>query len=103
MEACVSAHFWGRAIKALGHKLRSIPPIYVKPSVKRQKNDTADAEAITEAAVHPYMWLVEIKSQSQQAVAMVLRTRDLLVWQRTQLVMPYEAISPNTALLPDRV
>ena len=63
-----------------------IPPIYVKPFVKRQKNDAADAEAIAEAAVRPNMRFVEVKSQSQQAGAMVFRTRDLLVRQRTQLI-----------------
>lgn len=63
-----------------------IPPIYVKPFVKRQKNDAADAEAIAEAAVRPNMRFVEVKSQSQQAGAMVFRTRDLLVRQRIQLI-----------------
>ncbi|MFD2431611.1 IS110 family transposase [Sphingobium scionense] len=84
MEACASAHFWGRAIRDLGHEVRLIPPIYVKPFVKRQKNDAADAEAIAEAAVRN-MRFVEVKSQRQQAGAMVFRTRDLLVRQRTQL------------------
>jgi len=86
MEACASAHFWGRAIRELGHEVRLIPPIYVKPFVKRQKNDAADAEAIAEAAVRPNMRFVEVKSESQQAGAMVFRTRDLLVRQRTQLI-----------------
>ena len=53
MEACASAHYWGREIGALGHEVRLIPPIYVKPFLKRHKNDAADAEAITEAAVRP--------------------------------------------------
>lgn len=78
--------FWGRAIRELGHEVRLIPPIYVKPFVKRQKNDAADAEAIAEAAVRPNMRFVEVKSPSQQAGAMVFRTRDLLVRQRTQLI-----------------
>jgi transposase len=86
MEACASAHFWGRAIQELGHEVRLIPPIYVKPFVKRQKNDAADAEAIAEAAVRPNMRFVALKSPEQQAGAMVFRTRDLLVRQRTQLV-----------------
>lgn len=86
MEACASAHFWGRAIKELGHDIRLIPPIYVKPFVKRQKNDAADAEAIAEAAARPNMRFVALKSSGQQAGAMVFRTRDLLVRQRTQLV-----------------
>lgn len=86
MEACASAHFWGRAIQELGHDVRLIPPIYVKPFVKRQKNDAADAEAIAEAAARPNMRFVALKSSSQQAGAMAFRTRDLLVRQRTQLI-----------------
>ena len=86
MEACASAHFWGRAVRELGHEVRLIPPIYVKPFVKRQKNDAADAEAIAEAASRPNMRFVEVKSQEQQAGAMVFRTRDLFVRQRTQLI-----------------
>ncbi|RWK63999.1 transposase, partial [Mesorhizobium sp.] len=53
MEACATAHEWGRAIGALGHAVRLLPPVYVKPFVKRQKNDVADAEAIAEAASRP--------------------------------------------------
>lgn len=62
MEACASAHEWGRSIRDLGHEVRLIPPIYVKPFVKRQKNDAADAEAIAEAALRPTMRFVAIKS-----------------------------------------
>ena len=86
MEACGSAHHWGRAIRDLGHEARLIPPIYVKPFVKRQKNDAADAEAIAEAAIRPTMRFVAIKTEEQQARAMLFRTRDLLVRQRTQLI-----------------
>jgi len=86
MEACATAHFWAREIGKLGHSVRLIPPIYVKPFVKRQKNDAADAEAIAEAASRPTMRFVEPKSEKQQARAMVFRTRDLLVRQRTQLI-----------------
>jgi len=86
MEACGSAHFWGRAIRELGHEIRLIPPVYVKPFVKRQQNDAADAEAIAEAAARPNIRFVALKSSGQQAGAMVFRTRDLLVRQRTQLV-----------------
>lgn len=86
MEACASAHHWGRFIAALGHNVRLIPPNYVKPFVKRHKNDTADAEAIAEAASRPTMRLVSVKSKEQQAQAMVYRTRDMAVRQRTQLI-----------------
>lgn len=86
MEACGTAHYWGRELAGLGHDIRLIPPVYVKPFVKRQKNDAADAEAITEAVQRPHMRTVAVKSAAQQARAMLFRTRDLLVGQRTQLV-----------------
>ncbi|MFQ8434078.1 IS110 family transposase [Amaricoccus sp. W119] len=86
MEACATAHSWGRLIAELGYEVRLIPPIYVKPFVKRQKNDAADAEAIVEAASRPTMRFVAVKTEEQQARAMIFRTRDLLVRQRTQLI-----------------
>ena len=86
MEACASAHYWAREIAALGHDTRLIPPAYVKPFVKRQKNDMADAEAICEAAQRPTMRFVQGKSAEAQASAVVFRTRDILVRQRTQLI-----------------
>jgi transposase len=86
MEACGSAHHWGREIAALGHEVRLIAPAYVKPFVKRQKNDAADAEAICEAAQRPSMRFVAVKSAERQAAALVFRTRDLLVRQRTQAI-----------------
>jgi transposase len=86
MEACATAHYWGRAIVELGHEVRLIPPIYVKPFVRRQKNDATDAEAIVEAASRPTMRFVAVKTEDQQARAMIFRTRDLLVRQRTQLI-----------------
>ena len=85
MEACATAHHWGREIGRLGHAVRLIPPAYVKPFVKRQKNDTADAEAIAEAASRPTMRFVAVKTEAQQARATTFRARDLLVRQRTQL------------------
>ncbi|MYB97465.1 MAG: IS110 family transposase, partial [Gemmatimonadetes bacterium] len=69
-----------------GHEVRLVPPIYVKPFVKRQKNDVADAEAITEAAQRPNMHFVAVKTEAQQAQAMLFHTRDLLVRQRTQTI-----------------
>lgn len=86
IEACAGAHHWGRELMALGHQVRLIPPAYVKPFVKRQKNDAADAEAICEAAQRPTMRFVPVKSEEQQASAAVFRARDLLVRQRTQLL-----------------
>jgi transposase len=86
MEACASAHYWARQIAALGHDTRLIPPAYVKPFVKRQKNDMADAEAICEAAQLSTMRFVQGKSAEAQASAVVFRTRDILVRQRTQLI-----------------
>ena len=74
MEACGSAHHWGRAIRDAGHEVRLIPPAYVKPFVKRQKNDAADAEAIAEAASRPTMRFVAVKTEEQQARAMLFRT-----------------------------
>src|SRR4051795_5391860 len=76
----------GREIAKLGHTVRLIAPAYVKPFVKRQKNDRADAEAICEAAQRPTMRFVALKSANQQAAAVVFRTRDLLVRQRTQAI-----------------
>src|SRR5271167_3037015 len=86
MEACAGAHYWAREIAALGHETRLIPPAYVKPFVKRQKNDMADAEAICEAAQRPTMRFVTPKSAEAQAAGTVFRARDLLVRQRTQLI-----------------
>ena len=86
LEACGGAHHWARQLAQLGHEVRLIPPAYVKPFVKRQKNDAIDAEAICEAAQRPSMRFVAVKSERQQAAGLVFRTRDLLVRQRTQLI-----------------
>lgn len=86
LEACGGAHHWARELEHLGHEVRLIPPAYVKPFVKRHKNDAVDAEAICEAAQRPNMRFVAVKSEEQQASGLVFRTRDLLVRQRTQLI-----------------
>lgn len=86
LEACGGAHHWARELMRMGHDVRLIPPAYVKPFVKRQKNDAADAEAICEAVQRPSMRFVTVKSEEQQASALVFRTRDLLVRQRTQTI-----------------
>ena len=86
LEACGSAHYWARELQALGHEVRLIPPQYVKPFVKTNKNDAADAEAICEALLRPTMRYAAVKSADQQAVLMLHRSRELLVRQRTMLI-----------------
>ena len=86
VEACAGAHYWAREIAKLGHHVRLIAPAYVKPFIKRQKNDAADAEAICEAAQRPSMRFVPVKSAEQQATLMLHKTRELLVKQRTMSV-----------------
>jgi len=86
MEACGGAHHWAREMAKLGHEVKLIAPKYVKPFVKRQKNDAADAEAICEAASRPTMRFVAVKSETTQASGLVFRTRDILVRQRTQII-----------------
>jgi len=86
MEACATSHHWAREIAALGHDVRLMPPRYVKPYVKRNKNDAADAAAICEAVTRPTMRFVAVKSAERQSVLMLHRTRELLVRQRTMLV-----------------
>ena len=86
LEACGSAHHWARELKALGHLVKLIAPQYVRPFVKRMKNDAADAEAIVVAAQRPEMRFVEPKTQEQQSKAVLFRSRDRLVHHRTELV-----------------
>ncbi|MCA4919654.1 MAG: IS110 family transposase, partial [Roseomonas sp.] len=91
IEACPTAHYWGRELKSLGHDVRLIPPQYVKPYVRRNKNDAADAAAICEAVARPAMRFVPIKEPEQQAALMLHRTRDLMVGQRTQLLNAFRS------------
>jgi transposase len=86
MEACGSAHYWAREIARLGHKVRLIPPAYVKAYVKRGKSDSIDAEAICEAASRPTMRFVPVKTVEQQSLTTLHRCRDLLIKNRTMLV-----------------
>lgn len=86
MEACGSAHYWAREMIKLGHEVKLIAPQYVKPFVKRQKNDAADAEAIVTAAQRPEMRFVDPKTAEQQSRAILFRARERLVHQRTELV-----------------
>jgi transposase len=85
IEACATAHHWGRELQALGHTVRLMPPSYVKAYLKRSKNDANDAAAICEAVTRPSMRFVPIKTKEQQAALMLHRTRQLLVRQRTML------------------
>jgi transposase len=86
MEACASSHYWARELLAMGHDVRLIPPIYVKPYVKRGKNDAADAAAVCEAMSRPGMRFVPVKSEESQATLMRHKTRELLIKQQTMSV-----------------
>ena len=86
VEACSSAHHWARELMALGHDVRLMAPAYVKPYVKRQKNDVADAAAICEAVTRPSMRFVKVRSIDNQAVLMQHKVREMLVRQRTQIL-----------------
>ena len=85
IEACGVSHHWARELTRLGHQARLMPPSYVKPYLKRQKNDMADAEAIREAVTRPTMRFVPVKSPEQQGVMVLHRTRLVMTRQRTQL------------------
>jgi transposase len=86
IEACASSHHWSREIRALGHTVRLMPPAYVKPYVKRQKNDAADAEAICEAVTRANMRFVATKTPEQQSCLMLHRTRHLFIRQQTSVI-----------------
>jgi transposase len=86
IEACASAHHWSRQLQALGHSVRLMPPAYVKPYVKRHKNDATDAEAICEAVTRANMRLVPTKTAEQQSGLVLHRTRHLLIRQQTSVI-----------------
>src|SRR5450631_3129558 len=86
IEACASSHYWSRELQALGHTVRLMPPAYVKPYVKRQKNDAADAEAICEAVTRASMRFVATKTPEQQSCLMLHRTRHLFIRQQTAVI-----------------
>jgi transposase len=86
IEACATSHHWSRELKALGHGVRLMPPAYLKPYVKRQKNDAADAEAICEAVTRANMRFVETKTPEQQSCLMLHRTRHLFIRQQTAVI-----------------
>ena len=86
IEACASSHHWARLLQSFGHEVKLIPPQFVKPYVKRNKNDAADAEAICEAMSRPTMRFVPVKTAEQQAALMLVGMRERLVRNRTQLI-----------------
>jgi len=86
IEACASSHYWSRELQALGHTVRLMPPAYVKPYVKRQKNDATDAEAICEAVTRPNMRFVPTKTVEQQSGLMLHRARHLFIRQQTAVI-----------------
>jgi len=86
IEACASSHHWSRELQALGHTVRLMPPAYVRPYVKRQKNDAADAEAICEAVTRANMRFVATKTPEQQSCLMLHRTRHLFIRQQTSVI-----------------
>jgi transposase len=86
MEACATSHHWSRELQALGHRVRLMPPTYVRPYVKRQKNDAADAEAICEAVTRANMRFVETKTVEQQSCLVLHRTRHLFIRQQTSVI-----------------
>jgi transposase len=86
IEACATSHHWSRQLQALGHKVRLMPPVYVKPYLKRQKNDAADAEAICEAVTRANMRFVETKTVEQQSCLMLHRTRHLFIREQTAVI-----------------
>jgi transposase len=96
IEACATSHHWSRQLKGLGHNVRLMPPAYVKPYVKRQKNDATDAEAICEAVTRANMRFVETKTPEQQSCLMLHRTRQLFIRQQTSVINPIRAHRPSS-------
>jgi len=92
IEACASSHYWSRELQALGHTVRLMPPAYVKPYVKRHKNDATDAEAICEAVSRPNMRFVATKTAEQQSCLTLHRTRHLFIRQQTSVINVVRAL-----------
>jgi len=92
IEACATAHHWSRELQAIGHSVRLMPPAYVKPYVKRHKNDATDAEAICEAVTRPNMRFVATKTAEQQSCLSLHRTRHLFIRQQTSVINVIRAL-----------
>src|ERR1700716_2755460 len=103
IEACASSHHWSRELGALGHTVRLMPPAYVKPYVKRQKNDAADAEAICEAVTRANMRFVATKTPEQQSGLMLHRTRHLFIRQQTAVINAIRESSGSSRRLGAKV
>ena len=103
MEACATAHYWARELTALGHRVKLMPPAYVKAYFKRNKNDAADAAAICEAVTRPSMRFVPVKDAEQQSVLMLHRARNLWCGSARCWSMPCALTWPNSASLRRRV
>jgi transposase len=99
IEACASSHHWSRELQALGHTVRLMPPAYVKPYVKRHKNDATDAEAICEAVTRANMRFVATKTAEQQSCLVLHRTRHLFIRQQTAVINAIRATLQSSALL----
>jgi transposase len=102
IEACGTAHYWGRLLKAFGHDVRLMPAHYVKPYVKRGKNDAADAEGICEAVTRPTMRFFPVTAPDTQALALMHRLRTQFVGQRTGMLMLFAPGWPSLASSPTR-
>src|SRR5262245_8375936 len=99
IEACASSHHWSRELQACGHTVRLMPPAYVKPYIKRQKNDAADAEAICEAVTRPNMRFAATKTREQQSCLMLHRTRHLFIRQQTLPILLSLALSHRSDVM----
>src|SRR6202044_1329099 len=100
IEACASSHHWSRELQALGHTVRLMPPAYVKPYVKRHKNDATDAEAICEAVTRSNVRFVATKTPEQQSCLTLRRTRHLLIRQQTSVINAIRAHLAEFGIVP---
>lgn len=100
LEACAGAHHWDRVFGAMGHRVKPIPPQYVKPFVKRNKNDRNDAEAISETASRPSMRTVPVKTVDEQAAAIIMKHLEMLVGQRTQAINALRGHAAEFGIVP---